>query len=61
MISRGALDLLDGTPIVVMVHDLQVPGVAVAPYEADPPLVIDAHAPWAIAVTRELLQAVAWR
>jgi hypothetical protein len=42
----------------VIVHDFYVPSVAVVPHETNPPLVIDSDAPLAVAIPRELFQAV---
>ncbi len=44
----------------MVIDYLDLIGIAVAPLEADPPLVVDANAVLACPVTRQFLQAVAW-
>lgn len=48
------------TPLVI-VDDFHVEGVAVFPPEADTPLVVDADAPFTLAITGKLFQAVSRR
>jgi hypothetical protein len=45
----------------VIIHDLDVVSITLAPYETHPPLVIDPNAMLALAVTAELLQVVSRR
>ena len=45
--------------LIVIVHDLDVIGVTVAPPEADPPLLVDPNAELAGAITNQRLEPVA--
>jgi hypothetical protein len=45
----------------VIVHDLDLIGVAVVPDEADSPLIVDPHAVLTLPITRERLEAIAGR
>jgi hypothetical protein len=44
-----------------MVHNLDIVSIAIAPDKADSPMVIDADAVLALAITRELFKAIARR
>jgi hypothetical protein len=44
----------------VIVYDLDVEGVALAPRETDPPLVVDANAILASPITCELFKSTPW-
>ena len=45
----------------MIVDNLDIPGIRVLPYKADPPLIIDADAPLSGAVPGELLEPVSGR
>jgi len=45
----------------VVIDDFDIPGVAVIPFEADSPLIIDSDAVLAFPVILQLLEAIAWR
>jgi len=44
----------------MIVHDLHVVSVALAPTKAGPPPVVDPHAVLAFSITAECLETVAW-
>jgi len=45
----------------MIIHELDVIGVAVAPVEADPPLIVDADRPLPHSITSELVEPVSGR
>jgi len=46
---------------LVIVHDLNLMGVPIAPGEAEPPLIVDAHAVLPFSISEQCLQAIPWR
>lgn len=45
----------------MVVHDFDLIGVAIAPYKANPPLIVDSNAVLTRAVTAQPFQAVSWK
>ncbi len=45
----------------MVIDNFDIPGVAVLPFEADSPLIIDSDAVLAFPVILQLLEAIAWR
>jgi hypothetical protein len=45
----------------MVISDFNLPGIAIAPYKADPVLVIDPNAILSGAITFERFQSIAWK
>jgi hypothetical protein len=61
MPHSGAGSVIVGTSSSVIIHDHHVVRIAIAPFEADPPLAIDPDAELPEPVTAQRFQAVAWQ